>query len=123
MSDRPYNEPHSVITTGDMSTSLTSEVTVLKQKTGAGYDIKWTGAPVGNFDVEISNTYSKDAAGNTKDPGNWTPVTLSAPIAATGVPDNAFINLAGLEAYAVRLVYTRTGGAGTLDAVICGKVQ
>lgn len=123
MSDRPFMKPHSVLTAASMATSLTSEVTILNQKSGAGYDLKWTGAPVGTFSVEISNTVTLDAEGNVNSPGAWTPVTLSSPITASGSPDNAFINLAGLECYACRLVYTRTSGTGTLDAVICGKVQ
>jgi len=123
MSTRPFNEPHSVIINGNMATSLTSEVTILKQKTGAGYDISWTGSPVGTFSVEISNTYSVDAMGNVSNAGKWTAVTLTGSVAPAGSADNGFINLAGLEAYAIRLVYTRTSGTGTVNAVFCGKVQ
>lgn len=106
-----------------MATSLTSEVTILKQKTGAGYDISWTGAPVGVFSVQLSNTYALDSQGNVSNAGHWTDVTLTGTVAPAGSADNGFINLAGLEAYAVRLVYTRTSGTGTLNATICGKVQ
>lgn len=123
MSDRPFMKPHPVLTASSMATSLTSEVTILNQKSGAGYDLNWTGAPVGSFSVEISNTVTLDAEGNVDVPGSWTPVTLTTNITASGSPDNAFINLAGLECYAVRLVFTRTSGTGTLNAVICGKVQ
>lgn len=123
MSDRPYLKPAVVVNNGDMSASITSSPTILAQKNGCGYDVQWTGAPVGTFSVQLSNTYSIDAEGNVSNPGAWASVTLSNSITAAGSPDNAFINLAGLEAYAVRLVYTRTSGTGTLNAVICGKVQ
>jgi hypothetical protein len=123
MSTRPFQEPHSVVTNSDMSASIISDVTILKQKTGAGYDIAWTGAPVGSFSVQISNTYSLDAGGNVSNAGSWTPVLLVGSVLPSGSPDNGYINLAGLEAYAVRLVYTRTSGTGTLNAVICSKVQ
>jgi hypothetical protein len=106
-----------------MGTSLTSEVTIINFMTGIGYDIVWTGTPTGTFSVEVSNTYSLDAAGKVANAGNWTAVDLSGPIVAAGTPDNAFINMAGLEAYAIRLVYTRTSGTGTLNATVCGKVQ
>ena len=123
MSDRPFLKPSSVVTAGDMSLDVISNPTILNQKTGAGYDFTWTGTPTGVFSVEVSNTYSLNADGSANNAGSWTPITLSAPIIASGSADNAFVNLAGLEAYAVRLVYTATSGAGTLNAVICGKVQ
>ena len=123
MSDRPYIKPNPVIVNGDMSGSIISAPTILAQKSGAGYDIVWTGAPVGVFSVEISNTYSINAEGAVQNAGSWTPVTLSSSITAAGTPDNAFINLAGLECYAVRLHYTFASGTGTLNATICSKVQ
>ena len=123
MSDRPYIKPNPVIINGDMSGNVISVPTILAQKSGAGYDVIWTGAPVGTFSIEISNTYAINAEGNVSNPGNWTPVTLSSSITASGTPDNAFINLAGLECYAVRLNYTYVSGSGTLNAVICSKVQ
>lgn len=106
-----------------MSSSITSAVTILAQKSGAGYDIAWSGTPTGTFSVQISNTYSINAKGAVLNAGSWTPVTLSTSIAAAGSPDNAFINLAGLECYAVKLVYTVGSSTGVLNATICSKVQ
>lgn len=106
-----------------MSEDVISAPTILAQKTGAGYDFIWTGTPTGTFSVEISNTYAINANGSVYNAGDWTPVALSSPITAAGSGDNAFINLAGVEAYAIRLVYTSTSGTGTLNAVICSKVQ
>lgn len=123
MSTRNNLKPFSVIEDASMGANVISDVTVINYATGVGYDIAWTGTPVGTFSVEVSNTYSVDAQGNQKNAGNWTPLTLSAPIAAAGTADNAFINLAGLECYAIRLKYTRSGGSGTLNAVVSGKVQ
>lgn len=123
MSTRSHIKPFPVVTAASMGASVTSTPTIIENITGVGYDVRWTGTPVGTFSVQISNTYSVDAMGNTKNAGTWTPVTLSSPITAAGSADNAFINLAGVESYAVRLVYTRTSGTGILDAVISGKVQ
>ena len=123
MSDRPFQKPFPVIVNASMAQTITSLPTILNQKSGAGYDISWTGTPTGTFSVEISNTYTVDSEGNTSNPGKWTPVTLSTSITASGSPDNAFINLAGLECYAMRLVYTFTSGSGVLNAVVCSKVQ
>jgi len=123
MSDRPIIKPQPVIVNGDMSSSITSTPTILAQKSGASYDVSWTGSPTGTFSVEMSNTYSLNAEGAVLNAGNWTAVTLSSPITASGSPDNALINLAGLEAYAIRLKYTRTSGSGTLNATVVAKVQ
>jgi len=123
MSTRPNLKPFSVFTNQSMSTTVHSPATIINFVTGVGYDLSWTGTPTGVFSVEISNTYSLNADGSVGNAGNWAPVTLSTPITASGSADNAFINLAGLEAYAVRLTYTRTSGSGTLNATICGKVQ
>lgn len=125
MSDRPYIKPQPVITNVSMAASITSAVTILAQKTGAGYDIAWTGAPVGSFSVQISNTVvlNGDGSISSASPGTWTSVTLSGAVNPSGSADNGFINLAGLEAYAVRLVYTRSSGTGVLNATICSKVQ
>lgn len=122
MADRPYIKPSPVLSAASMATDLTSDITILAQKTGASYDLVWTGAPVGTFSVEISNSVTQGSDGAITG-GNWTPVTLSTAITAAGTADNAFINLAGLEAYAVRLVYTRTSGSGSVTALICSKVQ
>lgn len=123
MSGRPFVPQTKVITNESMGASVTSEPTILNQMSGAGYDVSWTGTPTGTFSVEISNTIKLGNDRSIVEPGNWTAVTLSAPITASGSADNAFINLAGLQAYAVRLKYTRTSGTGTLNAVICAKVQ
>lgn len=121
--DRPYIKPQPVVINGSMGASVTSDVTILAQKTGASYDVSWTGTPTGTFSVQMSNTYSLDAKGAVSNAGNWTTVTLSTPITAAGSADNALINLAGLEVYAIRLVYTRSSGTGTLNATIACKVQ
>ncbi len=123
MSTRPILKPFPVFTNASMADDLTSPATIISNLSGVGYDIIWTGDAVGTFSVEVSNTYSIDAMGNVQNAGNWTAVTLSGSVAPAGSADNGFINLAGLEAYAVRLVYTSTSGTGTLNATIAGKVQ
>lgn len=123
MSSRPFLKPFSVVTNGNMATSITSEPTIINFISGASYDVSWTGTPTGTFSVQVSNTYSENVDGSVRNAGNWATVTLSNSVTASGSADNAVINLAGLETYAVRLVYTSTSGSGTLNAVICGKVQ
>lgn len=87
------------------------------------YDISWAGtAPVGVMSVQVSNTYSQYADGTVRNAGNWTTLTLSAPPAVSGNTGNGFIDVDATGAFAIRLVYTRTSGVGTMNATISGKV-
>lgn len=123
MSVRPNLRPFSVITNGDMSSNITSEVTIIDNKTLIGYDISWSGSsPVGMMSVQVSNTFSENPNGTIRNPGTWTTLTLSAPTPVSGNTGNGFIDIDITGAYAIRLVYTRTSGTGTLNAVICAKV-
>jgi len=124
MSTRPNLRPFSVITNGDMSGNITSKVTIIDNKTIIGYDISWTGtAPVGTMSVQVSNSYSENADGSVRNAGNWTTLTLSAPTPVSGATGNGFIDVDLTGGYAIRLVYTRTSGTGTMNAVICAKVS
>lgn len=86
------------------------------------YDISWTGtSPVGAMTVQISNTYSVNADGSVKNAGNWTTLVLSAATSVTGNTGNGFIDIDATGAYAMRLIYTRGSGSGTMNAMICAK--
>jgi hypothetical protein len=124
MSSRPLIKPHSIIDNGDMSASITSDVTIIQNVSMLSFDISWVGSsPVGSMVVEVSNSYSQDASGNVKNVGNWTALTLSAPANISGNSGTGFIDLEQLAAYAVRIRYARTSGSGTLNVVVNGKVQ
>lgn len=88
------------------------------------YDISWVGStPVGVMSVEISNTYSQNGDGTVRNPGNWTTLPLSATPSVSGSPGNGFIDVEALGAYAIRIIYTRTSGTGTMNITISGKVS
>lgn len=123
MSTRPFLKPFKVFNAQSMAASVNGPATFIQNISGIGYDIAWTGTPVGTFSVQVSNTVTLNPDGSVNTAGNWTTLTLSSSIAPAGSADNAFINLAGVEALAVRLVYTRTSSTGTLNATIAGKVQ
>jgi hypothetical protein len=106
-----------------MTTQVISAVTVIQNLSQIGYDVSWTGSPTGTFSVQVSNTYTQNAAGAVANPGNWTTLTLSAPTMATGSTGNGYIDIDAMSAYAIRLVYTPSGGTGTLNATICAKVS
>lgn len=123
MSSRPQFNPHSVITSGNMNASITSEVTIIQKLSMISYDISWSGtAPVGAMSVQVSNTYSQNVDGSVRDAGNWTTLVLSSPAPVSGNTGNGMIDVDATGAYAIRLVYTRTSGVGTMQAVIAAKV-
>jgi len=124
MASRPILSPFPVITNGDMSGNITSAVTVIQNTSMISYDISWSGSsPVGALSVQVSNTYSQNADGTVKNAGNWTTLTLSAATNVSGNTGNGFIDVDATGAYAIRLIYTRASGLGTLQATISGKVS
>ncbi len=124
MASRPILSPHPVIVDGDMSGNITSEVTIIQNISEFSYDISWTGTtPIGVMSVEATNTYTQNADGTVRDAGNWNPIPLNTTPAVSDNTGNGFIEIDSQAGYAVRLVYTRTSGTGTMQAVICGKVS
>jgi hypothetical protein len=123
MASRPILAPFPVITNASMSTSVTSAVTLIQNTSQIGYDISWTGAPVGTFSVQVSNTYSLYADGTVNNPGTWTSLTLSNVPTLSGTPGNGYIDIDAISSYAIRLVYNYTSGTGTLNATVNGKVS
>lgn len=122
MSSRPQFSPHKVIDAVSMAASITSEVTIIQKLSMISYDIAWTGtSPVGSITVEVSNSYVKDASGVVSVAGNWTTLPVSA-MSVSGNSGNGFLDIDAISAYAIRLVYTRTSGTGSLTVIINGKV-
>lgn len=131
MSYRPQIAPFSVITSGDMSqTSLTSSVSIIQKISIVSYAYSWSGtSPVGTITVQVSNDYSLEPNGKVNNTGTWTGVyfyvagSLAASISVSGNTGTAFLSIEGLGAYAIRTVYTKVSGTGTLQAVVAGKVS
>lgn len=123
MSSRPQFTPHSVITNGSMAGNLTSEVTIIQKLSMLSYDISWSGtAPVGVITIQVSNSYSQNGDGTVRNAGSWTTLSLSSPTNVSGATGNGFIDVDATAAYAMRLVYTRTSGTGTMNVIVSGKV-
>lgn len=123
MASRPIITPHSVITNQSMASSITSEVTIIQNLSMLSYDVSWAGtAPVGVMSVQVSNTYSQNADGTVRNAGNWTTLTLSSTTNVSGSTGNGMIDIDATGCFAIRLVYTRTSGVGTMNAVLNAKV-
>lgn len=129
MSHRPIIAANSVtplinaVTTG---ADITGPATIIQFLPGISYDISWTGTTHGTISVEVSNTYSQNSDGTVKNAGNWT-ILPAASFSGTyptpaGSAGNGFLDVVGTEAYAVRLIFTRIDGTGTMTVVPCAKV-
>lgn len=123
MSSRPQFNPYKVIDNGSLSGNITSKVTIIQKLSLVSYEIVWTGtSPVGVISVQVSNDYEQNADGSTRVPGTWADLPLSVTPAILGNSDSGFIDIEGLAGYALRLVYTRSSGSGTINATVNAKV-
>lgn len=101
--------------------TVTSAVTNIQFHDNIGIELVWTGTPTGSFAVQVSANYDQDQNGNVLNSGNWVSVTLSPTVSAAGSADSAYIDLNQLSAPWIRVVYTKSGGTGTLNGWITGK--
>lgn len=124
MSSRPQFNPYPVIANGDMSTTLTSVVTIIQKLSEISYSYSWVGtAPVGNVTVQVSNDFSQNSDGTIRNAGTWNTLPLNASTAVSGNTGVGFIDITATGAYAIRTIYTPTSGTGTLNAIIAAKVS
>lgn len=142
MSTRTNLKPHPVIGTlqtaagvvdsgvsGDVSqASITSQITLLQTLTVGSYAYSWSGSsPNGTIQVLISNDYA--AQGNVViNAGTWTPMyftvngsTSSNTLTVSGNTGTGIVEWS-TGCNAIKTVYTKVSGTGSLSAVICGKV-
>lgn len=128
MSSRTQLSPFPVIggtstVSGDMSSSITSLVTIIQKLSLVSYDIAWSGSsPVGSIAIQVSNDYAVTTAGSVTNTGSWSTLPLSASTSVSGNTGTGFIDLDANAGYAMRIVYTRASGTGTMTATVCGKV-
>jgi len=130
LSTRTTLRPQVVINAGDMSGNITSAPTILQSLTLVNYSVTWTGtSPVGTLAVQASSDYALTGGGAVANAGTWNTLPLDlAGASVTSIPisgntGNGMVDIDGLGAYAIRLVYTAGSGTGTMSATINGKVS
>jgi len=124
MASRPIFQPHPVITDGDMSLDIISEVSVITNISMMSYSYTWVGTtPVGVISVEVSDDFSQNVDGSVRNPGTWNEIPLSSVPTVSGNSGQGFIDIDQLGAQAIRTVYSSTSGTGALQAVYKGKVS
>lgn len=131
MSTRTHLAPYTVFNAVSMASDQTSTPTVLSSLSSVSFDISWTGtSPVGTIEVQISNSYKLNAAGQQEVAGSWTTVpvmdssgSIVSSIPVSGNTGSAFIDVVKTAGYAIRLFFDSTSGTGSLTAVVTGKVS
>lgn len=123
MSTRPQFTPAIVINAVSMGASITSSPTIIQKLSMINYSVSWAGtSPVGVITVQASDDYALNSDGTVKTAGTWNTLPLSDTCDVSGNTGNGMIDIDQLAAYAIRLVYTRTSGTGTMSAIISAKV-
>lgn len=113
--------PKQIFTNASMGADATSLVVPVAYQDNIGFQLDWTGAPVGDFEFQISIDHLQDAQGVVTHEGNWITVPVTPTITAAGVADQAFVDLNQMSATYVRVVYSRTSGTGTLNGFAVAK--
>ena len=119
---KPILDQSKLIEAGDMSSDVISKVQDIKYLDNVGVQLKWSGNPVGRFDVQVSANHQQDIYGNVIKPGDWVSITLSPTINANGAPDVAYIDISEISSLYLRVKYTRTSGTGALDCIAIAKM-
>lgn len=129
MSTRPQAGPFAAISNASMSADIVSAITIIRDISVASYSYAWTGSsPVGTISVQVSNDVTFFPDGSINNAGNWVSLPLvvdgstitAVPI--SGNSGNGILDIPITGVYAIRTIYTRTSGSGTLNAVINCKV-
>lgn len=110
------------ITAASMAGNVTSAVTNIQMLDNIGVQLNFTGTPSGTFEVQVSADHAQDMFGNVTNAGNWIPLTLTPSPTASGAAGQIYIDIQETSAPWLRIVYTRTGGTGTLDGYITAKM-
>jgi len=120
--------PFKIVSAGDMSqATITSSVTNIQGLDNIGIQVNiLTGTASGTFDVQVSADHT-EVNGNVIVAGTWN--KLGSPYTGTltsGVFSDStaslYFDLNQLSSQYVRLLYTKTSGTGSFDAVIVGKM-
>jgi hypothetical protein len=94
------------------------------------FQVTWSGTtPIGTIQVQTSLDYSQNVNGSVRNAGTWNamPFLISTGELVTSMDVNGntgigTIDISSSAAYAIRVVYNRTSGTGTMPGSAHGVV-
>ncbi len=107
-----------IVSAGDMSTTITSDIVSLEQYFGYAIQAIYNGTSLdGTFVLQGSCDHQQDPEGNVTVAGNFTTITGTSTALVSASAGTILWNIADANYSYVQLVYTHASGdAGTLDA-------
>lgn len=114
---------YQLLTAQTMAATFTSPVTMVQNMDNCSYQINFTTSDaVGSFAIQASDDYKKEQPGDqVQNAGNWVTLDIGGTPTAASANDTILIDLNQLPFMAIRFVYTRVSGTGSLDAFISSK--
>src|ERR1700677_1339676 len=106
--------PVVIVSAASMTTNVTSTVVETRNQDNIGFQLNWTGTPVGTFSFQVSMDYFQDLNGNVVNPGNWTTLPVTPAITAAGSANTAYVDINQTSSPYMRVVYTAGSSTGTL---------
>jgi len=103
--------PDPLFVDADMSTNLYSEVVSIQYMNNIGIQIVWTGSPLGEFQVQLSNNRT-----------DWEVLPLAPVPYADKSAGSHYLDLNTLASVYIRLAYIAGSGSGTLNSTITAKI-
>lgn len=138
MSTRPQFNPYIVIpnasaspaSTASMGATTTSAPTIIQKLSLISYSMSWSAGstPVGTASIQVSNDFALSPSGAVLTAGTWNTINFNsggssvASLAVSGNSGNLYIDAGLVSAYAIRFVYTRSSGSGTMQVIVNAKV-
>jgi len=105
MGRKTYSKEYKVVDQGDISGTITSEVSTTDMQDRIYYEVSWASAGIdGDFEIQISD-----------DKKNWTSLDFSQPLRMTIDNDSHQILIKEVTFKYVRFQYVPVAGAGTMD--------
>lgn len=113
-------EPYKIVSAASLAGNFTSGNTSIKNLDNIWIEIEWTGtAPSGEIFIEVASEYPKETEQYTQ----FKELDFGAPITIAGASGTHTININQAPmASVLRVRYAFTGGTGTMNAYISGKV-
>lgn len=115
---RAFADRTTIISAGDMSGNINSSAVDVGFYDVVSVQAVWTGTPTGSLKLQASNAFVTSCAAIAA--GDWSDISSST-VALVGSADNVMYNVANFAYKCLRLVYTRTGSTGVLNASISTK--